>query len=211
MGFLAPALTLGGGILSGILGSHGSGSHQTQTTGIDPRYQPFENSLLKTIQARMANGGLPEGYNESGIAAINRASAGGMQSLQNRLTSLGIGGSPSVLGAGTTALEEGRIGNIGRFLAEAPLKGVELQNQNIQLALSLLGLNRQTTTTGTTGEQNPLAAGLNVAAGLAPTLFPSAFGRDPDSQGTGGGPTAGSPFTTPIPASPSRPASYYGM
>lgn len=176
-----PLITAGAGILSGIFGSHHDQA-QTQTTGTDPRFQGFEGALLKQIASRFTGTGLPPGFEEAGVGAINRASAGGEAALRNRLTSLGLGGSPDILGAGISSLEEGRIGQVGQFLANAPLKGEELRNQNLQLGLGLLGQNRVTNTTGQTST-NPLAGGLDNLAGLMPLLFPDSF---PGATGDGG-------------------------
>ena len=146
-------------------------STQTSTPTMSPEYLGLQNALMPAITKRLTSGGLPRGYEEQGVRGINRTYDLGKQSIENNLTSRGLGGSP-VAGAAGTRLQTGRLGAITDFQQELPMVRRSMENDDMEMAMRMLALGRGNTSTGNTvsTEQGGGGTASNVVSGLASTL-----------------------------------------
>ena len=149
-----------------------SQQQSVSTPTMSPEYMGLQNALLPSITKRLtSSSALPRGYEEQGIGGINRTYDLGKQSIENNLTSRGLGSSP-IAGAAGTRLETGRLGSISDFQGTLPMVRREMENQDLQLAQGILGLGRgntvNSTGTSTAGAGGGGAAGL--VGGLASSL-----------------------------------------
>lgn len=124
-----------------------------------PEYAGLRDMLISTATNRLGagSGGLIPGIQATGLQNINRGADLAHQSLQNRLTSRGLGGT-AVEGAGLSNLEDRRYGSSNQFLnVDVPRMARDFENQDFDMAASLLGFNRPTLTT--TGQNSAIAGG----------------------------------------------------
>jgi hypothetical protein len=113
-----------------------------------------------TIENRLKSGsGLPAGYEQQGIRAVNDSMAGVNTSIQDKLSSAGILGGPGEA-ALTAIAENARGGKIADFRSSLPLVQRQLQNEDLNLAsmlTNMFGKGTRTQGTSTTrGYQNSL-------------------------------------------------------
>lgn len=162
-----------GGLLSNQSAQQTSGS-STPTTS--PQFSPLRDLLLQTITTRLKGDGtgnyLPPEYEPGGVAAINSTYAPANQTLQNSLTSRGLGRSPVAVGAETT-LNASRASDISRFRSSLPLVNQGLQTQAIGLGQGFLPFGTGNLSTGTGAGQSGggLAGGLTNLAGMLGYLY----------------------------------------
>lgn len=121
--------------------------NESETPFITPEYAQLAGLQKDLIAKRLQSPtGLPPGYEETGISAINQASQGSLNDLSNLARQRGI--SEDVLKIGSPA-ERSRRQQIASFRAETPLKARELQNQDLGLAQNVLAaFGRATNRTG---------------------------------------------------------------
>ena len=109
---------------------------------IDPTFGPLQQTLIGHTMKRLQQpSALPTGFAESGIEQINKTYNAGRQSIENILTGRGLATSP----AAATPLvnnEGARINEVARFRRELPLLNRELEQQDLQNALAVLGMGR---------------------------------------------------------------------
>jgi hypothetical protein len=143
-------LALSGLSALGGLFHHKDKSQQTSTSTptLSPQFQPLQALLLQQAMKRLQGGGLPQGYENQGVAGINKTFGLADMALQNRLTARGLGRS-NIAGSALGRLETGRAGAIGQFENSLPLLQRDLQNEDLQFGQGLLGMGRGTATTGT--------------------------------------------------------------
>jgi hypothetical protein len=146
---LLPAIAGIGSLIGGALKNK---STQTTTNQLDPGYSGLQTMILQSLMKRLsAPTGLPEGYEASGIGAINSTYDLVRQARENALTSRGLAGSPVAANADLVA-GNSRAGQIGQFRAGLPLVSRDLQNQDLAMAANILPMGRtSSTTTGTSG------------------------------------------------------------
>lgn len=109
---------------------------ETETPEILPQYQPLDELQTKLLERRLTSPtGLPAGYTETGIQAINESAAPGLQDIENLARKRGL--SADVLKIGSP-VERDRLGRIAEFRAQTPLTARELQTEDIGLAEKLL-------------------------------------------------------------------------
>lgn len=127
-------------------GGGGASSSSTSTTNYSSTTQPFilpewmkvGNQVRSEVEGRLANPySLPRGYQAAGLANINDAFDLTNQTLDNRLSSSGLGGGPmaeaAMAGSGNV-----RAKAVSGFLNELPLTERQLRTEDLQLASSIL-------------------------------------------------------------------------
>lgn len=175
MGWILPAM-LGVSALSGFLGNKKGSRTQEQksssqfsntTTPVEnPAYAGVFDALNKNILGRLgAPSALPAGYQERGISGINQTYENIRKSIQNSLTSRGLGGSP-VAGNALANLDLARGGDIVDFTTGLPEKERDYQTQDFAQALQLFGQRPiGQTQTGTSSSTGNIVFPGNAAAG----------------------------------------------
>jgi hypothetical protein len=151
---------------SSTTGDYGStsrtSSEQTTNPFLTAEYGPLGDLMRGVIESRLRSGsGLPAGYEQQGIRAINDTSAGVNTALQDKLTSAGLLGGPAeaVL---TANAENSRGRSIADFRSQLPLVSRQLQNEDVNMAsmlANLFGKGSRTvgsSLTNTRGYQNSL-------------------------------------------------------
>lgn len=127
-------------------GGGGASSQSTSTTNYSSTTQPFilpewlgvGNKVRSEVEGRLANPySLPRGYQAAGLANINDAFDLTNQTIDNRLASSGLGGSPmaeaAMAGSGNV-----RAKAVAGFLNELPMQERQLRTEDLQLASSIL-------------------------------------------------------------------------
>lgn len=171
-----PLALAGTSLLGGLLGG---GSKQTTTRTISPEFAGIADFLKNHYMSRLQKGA--PNLEPGGIAAINDTYRAGRQSLNNRLTSMGLSGSPDMLATGHSSLEASRMGDIGRFRANLPLLQQQYEAQDLSGLMNLMNLGMGQTTTG---GANPLGSGIENLAGMLGFLWGNgAFGGPGSSPG----------------------------
>lgn len=190
-GFLLPLAMMAGSAISGMLKNKAAknASKQAMTTTsqntgtttstptLDPQYKPLQDMILPSITKRLSNPqGLPAGYLENGIQAINESYRDASMGLDNDLTARGLGTSPAAA-LPTTMMQRGRASDIAKFRNSSAMMGRQMENEDLATALSALQFGRGTTSsttgggttssTGTGGGGSLLGGALE---GLAPAL-----------------------------------------
>lgn len=201
MSWIAPAVIGGLHVLGGLFGNRAkktteiSNSQYSSTRmPVDVRpetWLPFESDLVSTLMRRLQQPIDMSGYETTGIADINRSYDLARTSLENRLASAGLLGSPMV-GSAYALGEQARAGDIGRFLAQIPLLRRQMQVEDFAQALQLYGMRPQgeslfgeQTGTTTRAESGNKLGGLfnNLASILAFYAGMGAFGNKSPSSG----------------------------
>lgn len=183
------AVPLIASFLGGLFGSK-KGSKQTSSTvpTLDPAYSGLQSLILPMIQNRLKNPtGLPTGFESSGISAINRTYAAGNQSLENILSSRGLGTSP-IAGSALARRDASRLSDISNFRTQIPIFEKQARDEDLATALQVLGLGRGSTTTYTEGGGgfgSALGGGIGSLAGMIGFLMASGL-----LGGKGGGAAA---------------------
>ena len=115
-------------------------SQRGRTTPVEPSEFANLGELLRSFSEERlaAESALPAGFEERGLAGINRTFGLGEDRLTNLLVSRGLSGSP-VEGSGLAQLELGRLGNIAGFQSNLPILERELRDQDFRNALALFG------------------------------------------------------------------------
>jgi len=126
-----------GGALANRKSARTSTEDFTRTPVESPAFSPIRDLLLKTAQSRLSSpSALPPSFESMGISNINNTSNLIRQSLENRLTGQGLGGSP-IAGNAEAMAEQNRGGNIIDFQNSLPLINRQLQDQDFSRALQL--------------------------------------------------------------------------
>lgn len=163
-------------------------------------WKDFSDVLRQFSQGRLESGGLPAGYEQSGLSRINQAYSPQQQNLSNILSARGLSRSP-VAGLAETNLAMNRAGDVGRFRAGLPVLERQLADQDFSQAMRLYGMapKGQTSTGSMTGQSEQttspsmfsslmsvagLAAGLGGFGGAA-SLLGGGGGASPPVQGAG--------------------------
>jgi hypothetical protein len=181
-GALTVALVSGGFGLAGSLANKGQ---QASTPTLDPAYSPLQQALLPIVQRRLAGGGLPPGFESSGVSAINSTFGASDRAANQDLVRRGLARSP-VAATGATTRREARTGAIASFRAGLPLIAQDLESQNIEQANRILNQGRGVTTT-TEGGGGAAGFATNAASMLGYLYGKGKFG----GGGGGGGYTGG--------------------
>lgn len=163
-----PLVPLGIGLGASLLGSLlGKKKPQTTTTtgtstttpSFDPAVSPLLGPLVQAGLSRLRNrGGLPAGYESSGIGAINQTFDTIGQGLTNKLVGSGqiaAGGNNAAQAVLRGNLEGARGGSIANFLTNLPNVARDFENQDMAQALAILGLGRGSTTQSTGTSTTP--------------------------------------------------------
>lgn len=104
---------------------------ETVNPFLTEEYAPLATQMRTMLSDRLSSGGLPAGYEQSGIRAINASADQAAAGLRNMAAQRGV--SADVLKLGSPG-ERARLGAIADFRTQTPLKARELQNQDIALA-----------------------------------------------------------------------------
>lgn len=112
-------------------------------------YQPLEQSLIDMSMKRLQGSTNLGGYEANALRDINATGKLQEQTLENRLTSMGLGTSP-IAGHAYATMEAGRGQSIAQLKGSLPLLQRAMQDQDFQNALALFGKSRGQTMTGTT-------------------------------------------------------------
>lgn len=177
-----PALIPAGLSLFSFLGGlFGNKSEQSQSSTLDPAYGPLQQLLLKHIQSRLTNpSGLPAGYETGGVRDINKSYDLTEQNLGNRLTASGLSSSP-IAGNAYGQSQRARAGDIGTFRANLPLVQRQLQDQDLNLASSLLNFGRGGMVSGSSG--GGVGGGFDSLATMLGYLYGKRGGTAASAQG----------------------------
>jgi len=142
--------TFNTGASSTVGNTSGSGT-STQTPSIQPEFGGLQQMLINQAMQRLEGGpDVITGLRGAGLRDINRGADLAQQSLENKLTSAGLGGT-GVHGSGLAGLETARMGDTNRFLTESiPQLERNFQSQDLADALSVFGYRLP----GSTTEQN---------------------------------------------------------
>lgn len=135
---LLPALaTAGAGIAGGLSSRSGARTGTSTVSPVEPAgYSTLGDLLRSRAEARLRSSMDMGGFEASGIQNINDAFRGISDSVNNDLTSRGLGTSP-IAGTAVTNVETARGGNIAEFLNSLPLLQRQMQDQDFQNANSL--------------------------------------------------------------------------
>lgn len=107
-----------------------------ETPTLSPEYQNLANLQKSLVERRLSSPtGLPAGYEQAGIGAINQSAQAGLNDIDNLARSRGL--SADVLKIGNPA-ERSRLQQIAQFRVETPLKARALQTEDLGIAESLL-------------------------------------------------------------------------
>lgn len=175
--FLIPLITSGISAIGGALSNRKKQQTSTTTPTLDPAFGPLQTSIIdRAMQRFQQPSALPPGFASGGIKTINDTFNTGRQSLENVLSARGLGTSP-VAGSALTQHETGRIGEISGFRRNLPLLERDLQNQDMEQAMRLIGQGRGLNTTATT-PGNMVGGGISDMATMLGFLYgQGAFGR----------------------------------
>lgn len=106
------------------------------TPEITGEYKPLAGLQRQLVEKRLASPtGLPPGYEETGISAINQATEGALQNVRNLARERGLPASTLLIGS---PAERARAQQIGQFRAQAPLLARQLQTEDVGLAQNIL-------------------------------------------------------------------------
>lgn len=177
--------------LSGVMGLAGlfgkpktqtqtSTSTQNSSSTVNPNYDPSMLQARDQIMGRLMDNAFagPNYYNQyvtQGLGAINQTEDARGRILKNMLTSSGFGNSPSSTYA-RAAGENYRLGQQANFMTQAPM---QYENITRQRMADLMGFfqglpvgqtQTGTSTTNTTGTQNPNVPGFGSALQSAGTM-----------------------------------------
>jgi hypothetical protein len=167
---------------SSTTGDYGSTTRTSQESlpFLLQEYGPLGNLMRSTVESRLRSGsGLPAGYEQQGIRAINDSMRGVNTSLQDKLTSSGLLGGPAEVNLAAIA-ENARGGQIADFRSSLPLLGRQLQNEDLNMASMLTNMfgkgTRSTGVSNTRGFQNSFtnSSGTNrsvTSGGVPPGLL----------------------------------------
>lgn len=177
-----PAALGGASLAGGMLENTKGARTGTVSPTTDPAFTNLRDLLISRSTSKLNSPtSLPPGYENQGISNINSIHDLIGQSLQNKLTQRGLGGSPnesSVL----TKEAIGRGGDISRFSNSIPLLELDYQNRDIDQATNLLGMGmgKETVYPG-----SALGGGLSQASDLLGYLYASgAFGGNISGSAT---------------------------
>ena len=180
-----PLIGLGATAIGSLFGNKNQGgqrqtgtSQSTSTIGptvLGPEYAGLQSAIMPMIHKRLLSpGGLPRGYEESGITRINRTHDLGKQSLANNLTARGLGSSP-IAGAADTRSEMGRLSDIVGFQNTLPMLGRQMQNEDLGMGMDALEFGRSlagrtATTSGNTSGTTTNQGGGGMIGNLSSML-----------------------------------------
>lgn len=178
---LIPAIGSLASFFGGLFGNDSKQQQQTTPT-LDPAYGPLQRMLLEHIQGRLTNPtGLPANYETGGIANINKSYELTNQNTANRLTAAGLSRSP-IAGNAIAQSNRARAGDIGNFRANLPLVSQQLQDQDLNLASSLLNFGRGQTSTASGSSGGGVGGGFDSLA----TMLGYLYGSGKFNKGGGG-------------------------
>ena len=166
--WVGPAIGIGGAaasaIGSAVGGSEGARTQTQQQTGtqtgtmaqtitptLSPASQALQDLLVQQYTGRLGEG-LPAGFEQRGVSAINQTFQPGLAGIESMLAQRGLSGSPvaaNVLGQANIR----RLGEIGSFRAGIPALEEQLTSQRLRDLSALFGImpRGQTVTGETTG------------------------------------------------------------
>lgn len=128
-------------------GTNTGTSTSTPTTA--PAFEGLQNMILPMITRRLSQpSALPEGFVEGNLANINRTHDMVKQGLDNDLTSRGLGTSP-VAGHAMSVFNRGRASDIVGFQNKIPGIERDMANDDLDMAMRILGMGQGRTTTST--------------------------------------------------------------
>lgn len=134
----------------------------TTTPNISPENASLADLTRSMITKRLSSPTPLAGYQAQGLGNINRTSDLVRQSIQNRLSSAGLGGSP-IEGNALAQAELSRGGQVAGFLNQLPLLERELGGRDIEMASRFGALQPH----GTTATGRGSSAGTFTAPGSA--------------------------------------------
>lgn len=194
-----PAALGGAAAVGGALSNTQGARTTTSTPTFGPEYSTLAGLLRSRAEDRLRTGTDLGGYTANGISGINNAFGGVKQTIDNNLTSRGLGTSP-VAGAVDANAELARAGNISQFLNNLPLLQRQLQTEDMNAAGDVLNMGRGTSTVlpgsaagsafGSAAEmlaflhgQGIFGQGGNTVAKLPGSIATGDFGRTPPFVG----------------------------
>lgn len=151
----APGMVPGAGPYTKVLdgfggygGGGGSSSSSTSSTNYNktsmpfilPEYAGLMAQLRKQMEARLSQGPLPAGFEETGLRKISDTYRGGEQAVQNQLIGRGLLGSPAEATAFAQQFALPRLGEMSNFRANIPLQARQFQNEDWSMLSALLDM-----------------------------------------------------------------------
>lgn len=170
----------GAGIGGALINKGGSSTSPT----LDPQYSPLQSKLLSLVQSRLETNGLPKGFEEAGVGAINNTADVAKRASDQSLVRRGLATSP-VAATVDAQNTRARVGQVGQFRAGLPLIAQQLQTQDLGLANDVVRQGRGTTTETSSGG-GAAGAATNLASMLGYLYKKNAFGNSGGGAGDGG-------------------------
>lgn len=144
---------------------HGS---TTSTPFVTKEFAPLVGQQKDILSRRLASGGLPAGYAETGLRAINESYAGAEADIGNAIARSGVPNSGIQAAMLANPASRARAGEMADFRAGLPLKARDMQSQDLQMAQtlsSIFGKGEKSVTNSSTTSPAPM---LNMGAFLPP-------------------------------------------
>lgn len=144
-----------------------------------PQFSGLANGVFGQVQNRIDQPySLPRGYQATGIANINDAYDLAGKSIENRLTSSGLGGGPMAAAAYAGAAND-RAKVLSGFQNDLPLQERQLRTEDLQLASAILdsfGKGQKSTTTSRTTTNSRSTGTSSGGGGGGTTIAPPMLG-----------------------------------
>lgn len=176
-------------------GGGGGGSSSTSSTNYNktsmpfilPEYSGLMGTLRKQMEARLAGGGLPKGFEESGLRAIGDTYRGGEQAVQNQMIGRGLLGSPAEATAFAQQFALPRLGEMSGFRANLPLQERQFKNEDwgmLTQLLEMFGKGQKESGSSTTNATSKSSGGGGGMPSSMPGFEPggAAFQRSPSGM-----------------------------
>lgn len=161
---------------------------QTQTTDmstfpfITDQYKGIEGLLRARVMDRLLQGSsLPVGYEEQGIADINKTYDATNRGVSNQLLNMGLMDSKGPTATALSTVGAARAGDIGRFRTQLPLQERQMANEDMNLSAQIMDLfgkgQRTKGTVKTSGSSTTSAHSSSSGGGHGPVFDPSAWDK----------------------------------
>lgn len=141
----------------------------TSTPTTAPEFQGLQNMILPMISKRLSNtSALPAGYAESGMHNINEIFDAAGQSIENDVTSRGLGTSP-IASSAMAHHNRGRATELAKFSNTLPMLERQFANEDMDIASRILnmGMGQSTSSTSnSSGTGQAQGEGGGVMGGL---------------------------------------------
>ncbi len=133
---LVPLAIAAGSAIAGGLSNTKAARTSTAMPTVSPEYKTLGDLLRSRAEERLRSTIDMRGYEANGISNINDAFGGISQTLNNNLTSRGLGTSP-VAGAVDANTQMARGGNIAQFLNTIPQLQRQMQSDDMTQAMNI--------------------------------------------------------------------------